>query len=64
MQKLVSSKKIVVASYENDLGKFALGGPLLVDDKEIDALVASLTLLCCLNQRDAYYMPGLDLSKK
>lgn len=59
--KAVVAKKIEVARYESDTGGFIAGGLLVVETREVDELVALLTCMAVLNQRDAFYMPGLDL---
>ena len=61
MYKILASKKNEVARYESANGKFELKGLLVLEEREIDALVAALTLVGVLGQNDAFYAPGLDL---
>jgi hypothetical protein len=59
--KAVAGKKFEVARYESANGKFGLGGLLVLEEREVDALVAALTLLGVLGQNDSFLAPGLDL---
>ena len=59
--KAVASKQIESARYESVSGKFELGGLLVLEEREVDALVAVLTVVDVLGQNDAFYAPGLDL---
>ena len=61
LYKLIGSKKIEVARYKSESGRFHTGGPLVLETREVDELVASLTCMALLNQRDAFYKTGLDL---
>jgi hypothetical protein len=61
LYKAVGAKKIEVARYESDSGVFTAGGVLVLETREVDELTALLTCMAVLNQRDAFYMPGLDL---
>lgn len=45
-------------------GGFIADGPLVLETGEVDKLVALLTCMALLNQRDAFCMPGLDLGSK
>jgi hypothetical protein len=56
--------KIEVARYESESGGFTAGGSLVLVTKEVDELAALLTCMAVLNQRDAFYMPGLYLSSR
>jgi hypothetical protein len=53
------ARKIEVARYRSMSGKFEVGGVLVLEEREVDALVAVLTLLAVLNQRDSFYAPGM-----
>lgn len=64
LHKAAGAKKIEVARYESDSGAFTAGGPLVLETREVDELVALLTCLAVLNQRDAFYVPGLDLGSR
>lgn len=64
LYKARGAKKIEVARYESDSGSFIAGGLLALETREVDALVAMLTCMAVLNQRDAFYMPGLDLGTR
>lgn len=59
--KAVAGKRFEVARYESASGKFELGGLLVLEDREIDVLVAVLTLVAVLGQNDSFLAPGLDL---
>jgi hypothetical protein len=61
LYKAVTAKKVEVARYESDIGGFVAGGPLVPETREVDELVALFTCMAVLNQRDAFYMPGIDL---
>jgi len=64
LYKAIVGKKIEVARYESESGGFTAGGPVVLATKEVDELVALLTCMAVLNQRDSYYMPGLYLSTR
>src|SRR5271168_1587155 len=64
LYKAIGGKKIEVARYESESGGFTAGGPVVLVTKEVDDLVALLTCMAVLNQRDYYYMPGLYLSTR
>lgn len=64
LYSITGAKKIKVARYESESGGFTVGGPLALVTKEVDELVALLTCMAVLNQRDAFYMPGLYLSSR
>ena len=64
LYKAIAGKKIEVARYESESGGFTAGGPVVLGTKEVDDLVALLTCMAVLNQRDSYYMPGLYLSTR
>jgi hypothetical protein len=64
LYKAIGDKKIEVARYESESGGFTVGGPVVLATKEVDELVALLTCMAVLNQRDSYYMPGLYLSSR
>jgi hypothetical protein len=64
LYKAIGAKKVEAARYESDSGTFIAGGLLVLDTREVDELVALLTCLAVLNQRDAFYMPGLDLGSR
>jgi hypothetical protein len=64
LYKAIGDKKIEVARYESESGGFTAGGPVALVTKEVDELVALLTCMAVLNQRDSYYMPGLYLSSR
>jgi hypothetical protein len=64
LYKAIGDKKIEVARYESESGGFTAGGPVVLVMKEVDELVALLTCMAVLNQRDSYYMPGLYLSSR
>lgn len=64
LYKAVSSKKVEIARYESASGKFELNGVLALEEREIDPLVAVLTLVGVLQQNDTFYCPGLDLVGK
>lgn len=59
--KAVAGKKFEVARYESTSGKFGLDGLLVLEEREIDALVAAVTLIGVLGQNDSFLAPGLDL---
>lgn len=59
--KAVAGKKFELARYESASGRFDLGGLLVLEDREVDALVATLTLVAVLGQNDSFLAPGLDL---
>lgn len=50
-------KKIEIGRYQSDNGKFTPGGVLVLDAEEVDVLVAVLTLLAVLAQRDSFCFP-------
>jgi hypothetical protein len=52
-----SVKKIEIGRYQSDNGKFTPGGVLVIDAEEVDVLVAVLTLLSVLAQRDSFCFP-------
>lgn len=60
----MASKKVEVARYESSSGRFELKGILVLDEREVDALVAVVTLVGVLGQNDAFYCPGFDLIGK
>jgi hypothetical protein len=64
LYKAIGGKKIEVARYESDSSAFTAGGPLVLETREVDELVALLTCMAVLNQRDAFYKPGLDLGSR
>lgn len=64
LYKAVASKKVEVARYESSSGRFELKGILVLDEREVDALVAVVTLVGVLGQNDAFYCPGFDLIGK
>lgn len=64
LYKAIGAKKIEAARYESDSGTFIAGGLLVLETREVDELVALLTCMAVLNQRDAFYMPGLDLGSR
>jgi hypothetical protein len=64
LYRVTGTKKIRVARYESESSGFTAGGPLVLVMKEVDELVALLTCMAVLNQRDAFYMPGLYLSSR
>jgi hypothetical protein len=64
LYKCVAGKKIEVARYESERGGFCVGGPLVVERREVDELVAVLTCMAVLSQLDGFYMPGLDLGSR
>jgi hypothetical protein len=64
LYKAVAAKKVDVARYESDTGGFVAGGPLVLETREVDELVALFTCMAVLNERDAFYMPGIDLGGK
>lgn len=64
LYKAIGGKKIEVARYESESGGFTAGGPVVLVAKEVGELVALLTCMAVLNQRDSYYMPGLYLSTR
>lgn len=57
LYKAGSVKKIEVARYVSLSGKFEVGGVLLVEEGEVDALVAVLTVLGTLGQKDQPRVP-------
>ena len=57
LYKADSVKRIEVARYVSDSGKFEVGGILVVEEREIDALVTFCTTLATLGQRDSFRMP-------
>ncbi|KAK5056817.1 hypothetical protein LTR84_012349 [Exophiala bonariae] len=61
LSKAVAGKRFEVARYESASGKFELGGLLVLEDREVDVLVAVLTLVAVLGQNDSFLAPGLDL---
>ena len=48
------SKKVEIAKYQSMSGKCEIGGVLVLDEREINPLVAVLTLLAVLGQRDSF----------
>ncbi|CRG86960.1 hypothetical protein PISL3812_03973 [Talaromyces islandicus] len=50
-------KKIEIGRYQSNSGKFTPGGVLVIDAEEVDVLVAVLTLLAVLAQRDSFCFP-------
>lgn len=50
-------KRIEIGRYQSDNGKFTPGGMLVIDAEEVDVLVAVLTLLAVLAQRDSFCFP-------
>jgi hypothetical protein len=64
LYKAVAAKKVEVARYESDTGGFVAGGPLVLETREVDELMALFTCMAVLNERDAFYMPGIDLGGK
>jgi hypothetical protein len=54
-----SAKRIEVARYVSQSGKFEVGGVLVIGEKDVDGLVAVGTVLGVLGQRDGFYAPGL-----
>ena len=52
------SKKTEVARYRSTTGRFETGGILVVEAREVDVLVAVLTLLATVGQRDSFFVPG------
>lgn len=64
LYEAIGRKKIEVARYASANSKFDFGGLLVLEEREVDALVAILTLIGVLAQNDAFYMPGLDLVGK
>lgn len=50
-------KKIEIGRYQSDDGTFTPGGVLVIDSEEVDVLVAVLTLLAVLAQRDSFCFP-------
>jgi len=59
LYKVGESKKVEVARYQSDSGGFVTGGPLAVVTSEVDEVVAALTCLAVLNQRDTGILPKL-----
>ena len=64
LYSVAAAKKIEVARYVSESGGFTAGGSLVLVTKEVDELVALLTCMAVLNQRDAFYMPGIYLSSR
>lgn len=62
--KALARKKIEVAKYASVDGKFELNGLLLIDEREVDAVVTVLTLVSVLGQSDTFYAFGIDLIGK
>lgn len=58
--KAVAGKKFQIARYESSNGKFGLGGLLVLEEREVDALIAAVTLIGVLGQNDSFLAPGLD----
>ncbi|KAH8691613.1 hypothetical protein BGW36DRAFT_305113 [Talaromyces proteolyticus] len=52
-----ATKKVEIGRYQSDNGKFVPGGMLVIDSDEVDVLVAVLTLLAVLGQRDSFSFP-------
>jgi hypothetical protein len=52
-----STQKIEIGRYQSETGKFMPGGMMAVDEDEIDLLVAVLTCLAVLGQRDSFNYP-------
>lgn len=50
-------KKIEIGRYQSDDGTFIPGGVLVIDAEEVDVLVAVLTLLSVLSQRESFAVP-------
>ncbi|EED20760.1 hypothetical protein TSTA_039570 [Talaromyces stipitatus ATCC 10500] len=48
-----STKKIEIGRYQSDNGKVIPGGVMVIDSDEVDVLIAVLTLLAVLAQRDS-----------
>jgi hypothetical protein len=52
-----ATKKIEIGRYQSDDGQFIPGGVLIIDSDEVDVLVATLTLLSVLAQRESFSVP-------
>jgi len=52
-----ATKKIEIGRYQSDNGKIVPGGVLVIDAEEVDVLVAVMTLLSVLSQRDSFSFP-------
>lgn len=52
-----STKKIEIGRYQSDNGKIIPGGIMIIDSDEVDVLIAVLTLLAVLSQRDSFSFP-------
>lgn len=52
-----ATKRIEIGRYQSDGGKFVPGGILVIDSIEIDVVVAVLTLLSVLSQRESFSLP-------
>jgi hypothetical protein len=59
LYKASASKKVEVARYQSESGSFVTGGPLVVVTNEVDEVVALLTCLAVLSQRDTGILPQL-----
>ena len=57
LYKADSTKRIEVARYASQSGKFEVGGILLVQEGEVDVVMSLVTLLGVLNQRDSLRRP-------
>lgn len=52
-----STSKIEIGRYQSDNGKVIPGGVMVIDSDEVDVLIAVLTLLAVLSQRDSFSFP-------
>lgn len=52
-----STSKIEIGRYQSDNGKIIPGGVMVIDSDEVDVLIAVLTLLAVLSQRDSFSFP-------
>lgn len=52
-----SASKIEIGRYQSDNGKVIPGGVMVIDSDEVDVLIAVLTLLAVLSQRDSFSFP-------
>ena len=57
LYKADSTKRIEVARYASPSGRFEVGGVMVVEEREVDVLVAVLTVLSVLGQRDSFRWP-------
>ena len=64
LYKIVTANKLEVTRYKLEVGGFIAGGPPLLETGDVGELVALLTCIAVLNQRDALYMSVLDLGNK